>query len=130
MIKQFYFKQFSLAWVHSLNVKQFYLTQREDLIKCYYFRPEWTWERWHWRCTPHSPKLQYYWSLSDRLFNVISRILVGESYPTAKYQSCILQPQPTGPFFYQYFIMCVWGGTKSAQIYRKDNTDCSHWPLW
>ena len=28
IIKQFYFKQFILAWVHSLNVKQFYLIIR------------------------------------------------------------------------------------------------------
>ena len=38
--------------------------------------PEWAWERWQWRGTPHSPKLQRYWSLTIRLFSVISRTLV------------------------------------------------------
>ena len=33
--------------------------------------------RWLWRGTPHFPKLQHYWSLLSRLFNVISRTLVG-----------------------------------------------------
>ena len=37
---QFYFKQFSLAKVHSLNVKPFYLTHRYESIKCYHSRLE------------------------------------------------------------------------------------------
>ena len=36
MNKQFYFKRFSLVYVHSLNVKQFYLTHRYDPIRCYH----------------------------------------------------------------------------------------------
>ena len=37
--------------------------------------------------TLHSPKIQHYWSLTIRLFSVISRTLVGESYPSAEMQS-------------------------------------------
>ena len=45
-----------------------------------------------WRGTLHSPKLQHYWNLTIRLFNVISRTLVGQtgregSYPSAENQS-------------------------------------------
>ena len=31
-----------------------------------------TWERWQWRSTLHSPKLQHYWNLNIRLSSVIS----------------------------------------------------------
>ena len=50
--------QFSISHVflHSLNVKQFYLTQREDLINCYDFGLEWTLKRWQWRSTPYSQR--------------------------------------------------------------------------
>ena len=34
--------------------------------------------------TLHSPKLQYYWSLTIRLFSVISRTLVGEVLPLCR----------------------------------------------
>ena len=41
---------------------------------------------------PHSPKLQHYWSLTFRLFNVISRTLVwGGVTPLQRYSGCILQ---------------------------------------
>ena len=43
MIKQFYFKQLNLEsrlFALSLNVKQFYLTNREDPFRCYHSRPE------------------------------------------------------------------------------------------
>ena len=40
--------------------------------------PEWTWEQWQWRGTPHSPKLQQYWDLTIWLFSVISRTLIEE----------------------------------------------------
>ena len=36
---------------------------------------------------PHSSKLQHYWNLTIRLFSVISRTLVGGSYPSAEKQS-------------------------------------------
>ena len=35
-------------------------------------RPEWTREQWQWKGALHYPKLQYYWNLLIRLFNVIS----------------------------------------------------------
>ena len=72
MEKQFHFKQFSLACV-----KQFFLTYRLDLIRCSNSGRNWNYEPWHWRVTRHSPMLQYYWSLTIRLFCVISRIPVG-----------------------------------------------------
>ena len=57
-------------------------------IRCYHSGPEWTWEWWQWRDTPHSPKLQHYCNLTIRLFSVISRTLVvGWSYPSAEVQS-------------------------------------------
>ena len=37
--------------------------------------------------TTHSPKLQHCWNLTIRLFSVISRTLVGGSYPYAEVQS-------------------------------------------
>ena len=45
---------------------------------------EWTWEQWQWRGTPHSPKLQYYGSLTIRLFNVISRTLAEGVLPLCR----------------------------------------------
>ena len=49
--------------------------------RCYLSRPEWTWVRWKWRSTPHSPKFQNYWNLTIKLFSVISRTLVGGVLP-------------------------------------------------
>ena len=46
------------------------------LIRCYHCGAEWIRERWQWRGTPHSPKLQHCWNLTIRLFSVISRTLV------------------------------------------------------
>ena len=78
------------------------------LIRCYYSGPEWTWERWQWRGTPHSPKLQHCWNLTIRLFSAISRTLIGGGglTPLQRSSRCILQPQPTGPInllMYVYF---------------------------
>ena len=51
-------------------------------------KPERTWERWQWRDTLHSLKLQHYWNLIIRLFSVICMTLVGRgSYPSAESQS-------------------------------------------
>ena len=46
-------------------------------IECYHFEPEGIWEQWQWRGTLHSPKLKHYWNVTIRLFNVISRTLIG-----------------------------------------------------
>ena len=57
----------------------------------------WTWEQCQWRGTPHSPKLQHYWSLTVRLFSVISMTFIGWVFPFLQRCSrCIRQPQPTG----------------------------------
>ena len=53
---------------------------------------EWTWERWQWRGTPHSPKFLHYWNLTIRLFSV----MLGESLTP-------LQPLPTGQV-----IVIIW----------------------
>ena len=47
--------------------------------------------------TLHSPKLQHYWSLTIRLFNIISRTLVGggDISPLQRSSQCILRPKPT-----------------------------------
>ena len=78
-------------------------------IWCYQSGSKWTWERWQWRSTPHSPKLQYYWNLTIRLFSVISRTLVGGGLTALQRSSWyILQPQPPGqkPFRLQKGIQC------------------------
>ena len=46
--------------------------------------PEWTWEWWQWRGTPHSPKSQHHWNLPIRLFSVIFRTLVGGDLPLCR----------------------------------------------
>ena len=48
------------------------------LIRWYRARVDQEW--WQWRGTPHSPKLHHYWNITIRLFNVISRTLVGTIY--------------------------------------------------
>ena len=52
----------------------------------YHSGPEWTWERWQWRGTPHSPKLQHYWNFTIRLLSVISWTLVGGVLPLFRKQ--------------------------------------------
>ena len=64
----------------------------------YHSGPEWTWEQWHWRCTPHSPKPQHYWNLSMRLFSVISSGGGGLT-PLQWCSRCILQPQLTRLYY-------------------------------
>ena len=93
MMQQFYFKQFILAQVICLHlvwvVKHFYLTYRLDSITYYHSGLEWSWEQRQWSGTQHSPNLLG-WSLTIRLFYVISRRLVGgggESYPFSEMQS-------------------------------------------
>ena len=71
----------------SLNVRQFYLTDRLDSIRYPHSGPECTWERWQWRVTTHSTKLHHYWSLIIRLFNEISGTFIGGPYSSAKLQS-------------------------------------------
>ena len=53
-------------------------------MRCYHAGPEWTWERWQWRGTPHSPKPLHHWNLTIRLFSVISRILVRGGLPLCR----------------------------------------------
>ena len=54
------------------------------LIRCYHSGPEWIWEWWQQRSTPHSPKLQHYWNFNIRLLSVISRILVAGVLPLCR----------------------------------------------
>ena len=55
-------------------------------IRRYHSRSEWTRERWQWRGTQLSPKVQD-WSLTIRWFSVISRTFVGEMQ--LKYSICV-----------------------------------------
>ena len=54
------------------------------LIRCYHSRPEWTGERWQFRSTPHSPKLQHYWNLTVSFFSVIYRTLIEGVLPFSR----------------------------------------------
>ena len=84
-------------FAQSLNVKHFYLTHRQDPIRSYHSGSECTWEQWQRKGTPLSLKHQHCWSLTIRMFNVISRTLVGGSLtPLLRCSRCILLPQPTG----------------------------------
>ena len=51
---------------------------------CYHSGPKWTWEQWQWRGALHSPKLQYHWNLTIRLFSVIHRTLIGGVLPLCR----------------------------------------------
>ena len=70
----------SLLFTLSLNVTHFYLTHRLDQNRCYHCWPVWTWER----SQSLSPKFQYYWNLTIRLFSVISRTLVRQVLPLCR----------------------------------------------
>ena len=65
-------------------------------------RSEWTWEQWQWSGSLHSPMLPYYWSLTIRLFSIISRTLmvvaVG-SYPSAEMQTVYSTASADWPLF-------------------------------
>ena len=85
-----------IAWRDDdYDTVKFNMTHKYDPIRCYLYGPEWTWERWQWRCTLHSPKLQHYWCFIIRSFSVISRTFVCWSLTLLQRSSwCILQPQP------------------------------------
>ena len=61
---------------HSLNVKQSIWPIDRTQSGGTAPEPEWTWERRQWKGNPYFPNLQHYWSLTIRLFSVISRTLV------------------------------------------------------
>ena len=97
------------------------MTHRLDSIRCYHSGPEWTWERWQWRGTPHSPKLKHHWKLTIILFIVIpGHTWVGLT-PPQRSNRCILEPQPTGQllvatyFFCQTMLRFIWFNTLSAE---------------
>ena len=70
------------------------------------------WERWQWRGILHYSKLQHYWSLTIRLFNVISGHLWEESYPSVEMQSVYSTALANRATF---LFSCF-----SYAIYRKD----------
>ena len=75
------FALFKCQTVHSL-----------EPIKCYHSQPEWTWERWQWKGSPH-----HYWSLTIRLFSVPFWTLVRGGHTSLQRCSwCILQLQLAG----------------------------------
>ena len=84
----------SHLFAHSLNVKEFHLTHRWEPISCYHTWPEWTWERWQWRDTLHSPKFQgLFRRLLESHYQIVWRSLISLLGCSLYF----LQPQPTGP---------------------------------
>ena len=81
--------QFSISHLFELfKCQTVYLTLKLNPVWCYYSGPERTWERWQWRCNPHSQNLRHYWCLSIRLFSFISKtFVVMGSYSSAELQS-------------------------------------------
>ena len=83
-------------------------------MRCFHSRSEWTSKQCQWRGTPHSPKPQYYWSPTIRLFSVISRILVRGVLPLCR-DAVIYSAAPAGwaffflSFFYEAMLI---GGRK------------------
>ena len=100
MLKQFHFKQFSLAWVMFRCQKQFYFKQFSLALVCRLvlfnplirpfqvlpLRARVNLEAMAIKVTPHSPKLKYYWNLTIILLSYPGNSL-GESYPSAEMQS-------------------------------------------
>ena len=82
------YKQSQFNISHLLAHNLFYLTHRFDAIRGYHSGSELTSEQWQWRATQHFLNLQGL-SLAIRLFNVISRTLIGRggSYYSAEMQS-------------------------------------------
>ena len=81
-----------------------------DSIRWNHPGSEWTWEQWQWRSTPYSPKLQNYWSLTLRLFPVISRPLVGGVLARCRYTVGVLCSQnlpDSFPFLCPFHILLV-----------------------
>ena len=90
MVKKILFLTIQIStrnlFAFSLNVKQFYLTHREDPIWCYCSGSEWTWEQWQWKSTPHPPKL----------YHQDTRLEEGGHTHLQRCSPCILQLHPTG----------------------------------
>ena len=86
MSKQFYFKQFSLAWVHNLSFIWSIdrtLSGATTPVRV---------ELGAMAINGYSafPKLQHYWSLTIKFFSVISRTLVGRGFtPVQRFSRCI-----------------------------------------
>ena len=60
---------------------------------------EWIWEQWQRTGSPHSSKLQHYWSLTIRLFSVISGALVGRGVRLLCSRSNLPPPRLQGTTF-------------------------------
>ena len=84
------------SFVYTQFKRQFYLTQRLGPFRCYHSGPLRQLVQCQWRVPSDSPKLQD-WSLTIRLFDVISRTLVMAGFIFLQRCSwCILQPLLTG----------------------------------
>ena len=73
--------------------------------------PKLNWERWQWRGTLHSTKLQHYWNLIIRLFSVISRTLVVEGV------CCILVSKKQKHRFGHLRVVDIKGGSDYFSVY-------------
>ena len=79
--------QFNIGhlFAHSLNVKLFYLTHREDTIRCYHSGLEWTWDQWQCFCISQSSRIGS--SPSGCLVSYTVNSFGGGITPTAAMQS-------------------------------------------
>ena len=68
----------------------------------------WTWEGWQWKGTLHSPNLQDYWSLTIRLFRVISRTLVVVGVLPADWANLIRNKIITIRSSFAFFLFLGW----------------------
>ena len=92
---------------------------------CYHSGPQWTWERWQWRGTLHSPTLQHYWNLTISLFSVISRTLfVGYAEMQSVYSISIPLGHTTHTYIHTYIqVLRVFTRTFNFSRYGRS-------PMW
>ena len=84
-----------------------------DPIRCYYSGPKGTWERWG---IPHSPNLQYYWSLTIRFFSVITGHSLGEPYPSAEVESVYSTAPADWAIICKFFLWTIGFGSVSSRV--------------
>ena len=100
-------------------------------IRCFHSGREWTWDRWQWRGTPHSPKLQHYCSLTIRLLNIISRTLVeGPLTPLPRFNRCFLKAQPIGQYNSSKDTTTVWKKFSFILSQRSDLHMIDNMSIW
>ena len=93
-------------------------------MRCYHFGPEWTWERWHWKDTQHSPKLQHYWSLNHQIvWCHLPGHLLEDVTPLQRCSRCFVHAQRTG----QPLFLVGWGITLTRWLQLVYTKSCWRW---